>query len=73
MSTKELSSKKLYKEYLVIIPFQEVDFSINEKILEIIPTISMPGFRKGKAPISIVKKKYENNVLSDVIEKIVLH
>ena len=35
------------------------------------PTVSLPGFRKGKAPLNIVKKKYENNVLSEVIEKIV--
>ena len=35
------------------------------------PTVSLPGFRKGKAPISIVKKKYESNVISEVIEKIV--
>ena len=41
------------------------------KIKEIIPTVSLPGFRKGKAPLNIVKKKYENNVLSEVIEKIV--
>ena len=26
------------------------------KIKSIIPTISLPGFRKGKAPLSIVKK-----------------
>ena len=69
--SKELSSKKLFKEYLVLIPFEEVDNSINLKIKEIIPTVSLPGFRKGKAPLNIVRKKYENNVLSEVIEKIV--
>ena len=31
----------------------------------------MPGFRKGKAPLNIVRKKYEPNVLSEVIEKLV--
>ena len=71
MNIKELSSKKLFKEYQVLIPFEEVDNSINLKIKEIIPTVSLPGFRKGKAPLNIVRKKYENNVLSEVIEKIV--
>ena len=71
MNIKELSSKKLFKEYQVLIPFEEVDNSINLKIEEIIPTVSLPGFRKGKAPLNIVRKKYENNVLSEVIEKIV--
>ena len=71
MNIKEISSKKLFKEYVIQIPYEEVDSSINNKINELIPTVSLPGFRKGKAPLNIVKKKYENNVLSEVIEKIV--
>ena len=71
MNIKEISSKKLFKEFEVTIPYDEVDHSLNNKINEIIPTVSLPGFRKGKAPLNIVKKKYENNVLNEVIEKIV--
>ena len=71
MNIKEISSKKLFKEYEIQIPYEEVDNSINVKINEIIPTISLPGFRKGKAPLNVVKKKYENSVLSEVLEKIV--
>ena len=71
MNIKEINSKKLFKEYEIQIPFEEVDNSVDKKILEILPTVSLPGFRKGKAPLSIVKKKYENNVLNEVIEKIV--
>ncbi len=71
MNIKEIDSKILFKEFEVQVPYKEVDSSINAKIAEIIPTVSLPGFRKGKAPLNIVKKKYENNVLSEVIEKLV--
>ena len=71
MNIKEIDSKILFKEFEVQVPYKEVDNSINAKIAEIIPTVSLPGFRKGKAPLNIVKKKYENNVLSEVIEKLV--
>ncbi|MFL2510326.1 MAG: trigger factor [Alphaproteobacteria bacterium] len=71
MNIKEINSKKLFKEFEIQIPYKDIDDSINDKINELIPTVSMPGFRKGKAPLNIVKKKYENNVLSEVIEKIV--
>lgn len=71
MNIKEIDSKKLFKEYGVEIPYDEIDNLINIKITEIMPTVSLPGFRKGKAPINIVKKKYENNFISEVIEKIV--
>ena len=71
MNIKELKSKTLYKEYALDIPYSEVDVLINNKINEILPTVTLPGFRKGKAPVNIVKKKYETNVLSEVIEKLV--
>ena len=71
MNIKEINSKKLFKEYEIQIPYKDIDDSINDKINELIPTVSLPGFRKGKAPLNIVKKKYENNVLSEIIEKIV--
>ena len=71
MHIKELNSKKLYKEYSLEIPFEEVDKLINVKIREIIPTVTLPGFRKGKAPLNIVKKKYENNILNEVLENII--
>ena len=70
MNIKEINSKKLFKEYEIQIPYDEVEKLINEKITEIIPTVSLPGFRKGKAPLNIVKKKYEQNVISEVMEKI---
>ena len=71
MNIKELKNKTLYKEYALNIPYAEVDILINNKINEILHTVTLPGFRKGKAPVNIVKKKYETNVLSEVIEKLV--
>ncbi len=71
MDIKELVSKKLFKEYEVKIPYKEIDDLIIKKITEIVPTITIPGFRKGKAPLNIVRKKYEDNVLNEIIEKVV--
>ena len=71
MGIKEIKSGTLYKEYALQIPYEEVNAIIESKINELLPTVSLPGFRKGKAPVSIVRKKYENNVLSEAIEKLV--
>ena len=71
MNVKELKSKKLYKEYSIIIPSEDIDKEVNQKISNLIPTITIPGFRKGKAPLSIVKKKYEDSVLNEVIQNVV--
>ena len=71
MNTKELKSKKLYKEYSLEIPYEEIDIEVNNKINQILPTVNIPGFRKGKAPLNIVKKKYADNVLNEVIQKVI--
>lgn len=71
MTIKEIKSGTLYKEYAMEIPYSEVNQIIESKINEILPTVSLPGFRKGKAPANIVRKKYENNVLSEALESLV--
>ena len=71
MSIKEIKSGTLYKEYSLEIPYEEINEIIDSKIKELLPTVSLPGFRKGKAPASIVRKKYENNVLSEAVENLV--
>jgi len=71
MSIKEIKSGTLYKEYSLEIPYEEINQIIESKINEILPTVSMPGFRKGKAPANIVRKKYESSVISEAIENLV--
>ncbi len=71
MNIKEVKSKKLYKQYSLLIPYEEMDKEINKKILNLIPTLSIPGFRKGKAPINIVRKKYEDSVTNEVLQNLI--
>ncbi len=71
MNTKELKSTKLYKEYSLEIPHEEIDIEVDNKINQILPSVNIPGFRKGKAPLNIVKKKYEDTVLNEVIQKVI--
>ena len=71
MDLKEVKSKKLFKEYSLIVPYEDFDREINHKIEKIIPNVSLPGFRKGKAPLNIVKKKYEESVFNEVIQSLI--
>jgi len=71
MNITELKSKKFYKEYSLEIPFEDINQEIEQKIQNLIPKITLPGFRKGKAPTNIVRKKYEDSVLNEVIQNII--
>ena len=70
MSIREIKSETLYKEYALEIPYDELNKIIDSKINELLPTVSLPGFRKGKAPLNIIRKKYENNVVSESLDKL---
>tara|TARA_Y100001970_G_scaffold290695_1_gene425348 strand:- start:4809 stop:6146 length:1338 start_codon:yes stop_codon:yes gene_type:complete len=70
MEVKELINKKMYREYSIDIPYKNISESIENKIKVISPTLDLPGFRKGKVPFNILKKKYEDKVLPEVIENI---
>jgi trigger factor len=71
MNTKELKSTKLYKEYSLEIPYEEIDIEVDNKIKKIQHSFIIPVFIKAKAPLNIVKKKYEDNVLNEVIQKVI--
>ncbi len=71
MNITELKSKTFYKEYSLEIPFEDINQEIEQKIQNLIPKITLPGFRKGKAPTNIVRKKYEDSVLNEVIQNII--
>ena len=70
MNIKELKSKKLYKEYSIEIPYDEIDIEVDNKINQILPTVNIPGFRKGFVPMGLVKKQYGNAVKVDEINKL---
>ena len=57
----------MYKEYSIEIPYEDVVNSINKRIMKILPTIELPGFRKGKAPLNVVTKFYGPEIRQDVI------
>ena len=59
MNTKELKSTKLYKEYSLEIPYEEIDIEVDNKINQILPTVNIPGFRKGHTPFDLIKKSSE--------------
>ncbi|MCB1532437.1 MAG: trigger factor [Alphaproteobacteria bacterium] len=71
MQVKELKAEGLTHEMEITIAAKEIDAATDQKIAEIAKTIRQPGFRPGKVPLKIVKQKYGNAILGEVLEKIV--
>lgn len=71
MNITELKSEGLKREYKVTIPASEVAVEVDKKLAQVAKSIKLPGFRPGKAPISVVKQKYQASVLGEVLDDMV--
>jgi trigger factor len=55
----------------ITIPAAEVDRETERAVAEIQKKARLPGFRPGKAPLSIVKTRFAGDIRQEVIEKLV--
>ena len=68
-SCEEISSTK--KRLTIEIPDDVVETEIRKGLLEAQRRANLPGFRAGKAPMSIIEKRFGKGVESEVLEKLV--
>ena len=68
MKITEVKSEGLKKEYKVVVPAADFETKIDAKINQIAKTAKLPGFRAGKAPFAMLKKKYHDSVIGEVVE-----
>jgi len=61
------------RELEISVERQEIQGKLNEAYLEAQPHIELKGFRKGKAPLNLIKKLYgksiEKDKLSDIAQE----
>lgn len=71
MQVTETKNEGLSREFAVVIPASDVEIKVTERLKELSATIKLPGFRPGKVPMSLVRKRYGANVMGEVLERAV--
>ena len=69
MQVKELQNDGLKREYEITLAAGEISKTFDVKLAEYCKKVKMPGFRPGKVPFQVVKKKYGQSILVEVVEK----
>lgn len=67
----ETSAEGLKHEFKVVVPSTSIEERVDAKLGELANTISLPGFRPGKVPMSLLKKRYGSTVMGEVVEETV--
>ncbi|MBM3565641.1 MAG: trigger factor [Alphaproteobacteria bacterium] len=71
MQVTETKSEGLHREFKIAVPAKEIESRIGDRLGDIARTAHLPGFRPGKAPLAILKKKYGDAVRGEVLERAV--
>lgn len=68
MQVTETSAEGLRRQFKIIIPASDIDERVNTRLAEIGRSVRLPGFRPGKVPMPILKKRYGGSVVGEVLE-----
>jgi trigger factor len=71
MNVTETFSEGLTRTFKITVPAAEVDQQINRKLSELAGTVRLPGFRPGKVPVELVRKRYGQSVMGEVLDETV--
>ena len=55
----------------VAVPAEQIDSKVDERIQEATKTINLKGFRKGKAPFKVVKKRFGASLRQEVLNEVI--
>ena len=65
------NSEGLKRHFTVTIPAGELASDMDTRLAEVGRTVRIPGFRPGKVPMTLLRKKYGPSVLGEVVENAV--
>jgi trigger factor len=71
MNVTETFSEGLTRTFKITVPAAEVEEQVNRKLGELAGTVRLPGFRPGKVPIELVRKRYGQSVMGEVLDETV--
>ncbi len=71
MQVTETLADGLKREYRVVVPLNELDAKVNERLEDLKDKVRINGFRPGKVPVAHLKRVYGRSVMAEAIEQAV--
>ena len=69
MQINETSADGLKREYKIVVPAGDIESKLMGRLSEIGQSVNVPGFRPGKAPIALLKKRYGDALRGEILEQ----
>lgn len=69
MQIKEVATEGLRRDYAVTVDAEAIEANMNARLQEVGKNAKIPGFRPGKVPSHILKQRYGQSVMGEVLEQ----
>ena len=71
MQVTATATEGLKREFKVVIPAADIEQRVTSRLSEIGRSVRLPGFRPGKIPMTVLRKRYGSAVMGEVLERAV--
>lgn len=71
MQITEMAAEGLKREYRVVCSAAEIEERVARRLQELAKTVRLPGFRPGRVPLPLLRKRFGASVLGEVLEQVV--
>lgn len=68
MQVTETNADGLKREFKIVVPASALQDKMDSRLKELSQQVRLPGFRPGKVPMALMKKKYGPSVMGEVLE-----
>jgi len=69
MQVTETLNEGLKREFECVITAAAIDDKVEAKLKELAPTVNLPGFRPGKAPMKILRQRFAKAVTAEILDE----
>ena len=71
MQVVETKSEGLSRELKVTVAAKDIEEKINARLEEVAQSASLPGFRPGKVPVGLLRKRYGPAIMGEILDQAV--
>jgi trigger factor len=71
MQVTQTLDEGLKREFKIVVPAEDLDARLTERLATLKDRVVINGFRKGKVPLAHLKKLYGKSVMAEVVEQVV--
>ncbi len=71
MDVTEIHAEGFARELKVVVPAADIEEALQKRLHKMAASVKIPGFRPGKVPLPLLKKRYAPSVMGEILENAV--